>query len=175
MRKLFDPVIKGIVKHLKNLLKSRALNRVEFFFLVEGFADCVLFQEAIKKQFSSQFTILVPNNAGIAVVQGAVIFGQRPGIIASREMSATYGIEVWHLFDVSIHPIDKKEELEGVTYYNDCLSVLVKEGEVVQVEERRHFTYAPITSGPLRRSRLNFIPQVIRMQSSQQTQKLAHP
>ena len=49
MRKLFDPVIKGIVKHLKNLLKSRALNRVEFFFLVRGFADCVLFQEAIKK------------------------------------------------------------------------------------------------------------------------------
>ena len=175
MKKLFDPVIKGIVEHLKNLLKSRALERVEFFFLVGGFADSVLLQDAIKKQFSSQFTILVPNNAGIAVVQGAVMFGQRPGIIASRQMSTTYGIEIYRLFDASIHPIDKKRELEGITYCKDFLDVLVKEGEVVQVEEKRHFTYAPITSGPLRRSRLNFIPQVIRMQSSQQTQKLAHP
>ena len=147
MKKLFDPVIKGIVEHLKNLLKSRALKRVKFFFLVGGFAESVLLQEAIKKQFSSQFTILVPNNAGIAVVQGAVLFGQRPGIIASRQMSTTYGIEAWRLFDASIHPINKKEELEGVNYCKDCLSVLVKEGEVVQVEERRHFTYSPITSG----------------------------
>ena len=147
MKTLFDPVIKGIVEHLKNLLKSRALKRVKFFFLVGGFAESVLLQEAIKKQFSSQFTILVPNNAGIAVVQGAVLFGQRPGIIASRQMSTTYGIEAWRLFDGSIHPINKKEELEGVNYCKDCLSVLVKEGEVIQFEERRHFTYSPITSG----------------------------
>ena len=146
MRKLFDPVIKGIVEHLKNLLKSRALKRVEFFFLVGGFAESVLLQEAIKKQFSSQFTILVPNNAGIAVVQGAVMFGQRPGIIASRKMSTTYGIKVYSLFDASIHPINKKEDVEGVTYCKDCLDVLVREGEVVHVEEKRHFNYAPTTS-----------------------------
>lgn len=146
MKKLFDPVIKGIVEHLKNLLKSRALKRVEFFFLVGGFAESVLLQDAIKKQFSGQFTVLVPNNAGIAVVQGAVMFGQRPDIIASRLMSTTYGIEVYRLFDASIHPIDKKEELEGVTYCKDCLSVLVKKGEVVQVEERRHFIYSSVTS-----------------------------
>lgn len=122
---------------------------MEFFFLVGGFAESVLLQDAIKKQFSSQFTILVPNNAGIAVVQGAVMFGQRPVIIASRQIPTTYCIEVYRLFDASIHPIDKREELEGVTYCKDCLGVLVKEGEVVHVEERRHFTYAPITSGQM--------------------------
>ena len=147
MNKLFDPVIKGIVKHLKNLLKSRALKRVEFFFLVGGFGESVLVQDTIKKQFRSQFTILVPNNVGIAVVRGAIMFGQRPGFIASREMSTAYCIEVYRLFDASIHPIEKKGELEGVTYCKDCLGVLVKEGEVVHVEEKRHFTYAPVTSG----------------------------
>lgn len=146
MKKLFEPVINGIVEHLKNLLRSRALRGVQFVFLVGGFAESVLLQGAIKKQFRSQFTILVPNNAGIAVVQGAVMFGQRPGIIASRQMSTTYGIEVYNLFDASIHPIDKKEEVEGVTYCKDSLDALVKEGEVVQVEEKRHFTYAPLTS-----------------------------
>ena len=145
-KKLFDPVIKGIVKHLKNLLKSRALKRVEFFFLVGGFAESALPQDAIKKQFSSKFTILVPNNAGIAVVQGAVMFGQRPGIIATRQIPTTYCIEVYRLFDVSIHPIDKKEEVEGVTYCKDSLDVLLKKGEVVQVGEKKHFTYPSSTS-----------------------------
>ena len=100
MKKLFDPVIKGIVEHLRNLLKRRALRGVEFVFLVRGFAESVLLQDAIKKQFSSQFTILVPNNAGIAVVQRGVMFGQRPDIIVSRK---TYGIEVYRLFEAGIH------------------------------------------------------------------------
>lgn len=101
MKKLFDPVIKEIVEHLKNLLKSRALKRVEFFFLVGGFAESALLQGAIKKQLRSQFTILVPNNAGIAVVQGAVMFGQRPGIIASRKMSNTMVLR----FTVCLMPV----------------------------------------------------------------------
>ena len=146
MKKLFDPVIKGIVGHLKNLLKGRALKGVEFFFLVGGFAESFLLQEAIKKQFSNRFTILVPNNAGIAVVQGAVMFGQRPGIINSRIMSTTYSIKVCHHFDVNVHPIDKMEEVDGVALCRNCLDVLVKRGEIVEVEEKRHFTYAPKSS-----------------------------
>ena len=94
MKKLLDPVIKGIVEHLKNLLKSRALKRVGFFFLVRRFAESVVLQDAIQKQFNSQFTILVPNNAGIAVVQEAVVFrvkdlasllpGKCPQLMVSR-------------------------------------------------------------------------------------------
>lgn len=146
MKKLFDPVIKGIVWHLKDLLKGRALKGVEFVFLVGGFAESVLLQEAIKKQFSSRFTILIPNNAGIAVVQGAVMFGQRPGIITSRFMPTTYGIEIYRHFDASVHPIDKMEEVEGVSLCKDCLDVLVKQGEIVEAEEKRHFTYKPSTT-----------------------------
>lgn len=146
MKKLFDPVVQGIVGHLENLLKGRELKDVKLLFLVGGFAESVLLQDAVKKQFGRRFKILVPNNAGIAVVQGAVMFGQRPGIIASRFVPTTYGIEVYRRFDASVHPIEKMDEVEGVIYCKGCLDVLVKEGEIIQVEEKRHFSYAPTTS-----------------------------
>ena len=54
MKKLFKPVLDGIVKHLTNLLANRCLKDLQFFFLVGGFAQSALLQDAIKKQFSSR-------------------------------------------------------------------------------------------------------------------------
>ena len=54
MKKLFEPVLSGILKHLTNLLKSRSFQGLQFFFLVGGFAQSAILQEAIKKEFSSR-------------------------------------------------------------------------------------------------------------------------
>ena len=54
MKKLFEPVLDGIVKHLTNLLQNQCLRELQFFFLVGGFAQSVLLQSAIKEQFSSR-------------------------------------------------------------------------------------------------------------------------
>lgn len=54
MKKLFEPVLDGIVNHLKNLLQNRCLRELQFFFLVGGFAQSALLQDVIKKQFSSR-------------------------------------------------------------------------------------------------------------------------
>ena len=51
MKKLFEPVLNGIVKHLNNVLKHRALRRLQFFFLVGGFAESAILQDVIKKNF----------------------------------------------------------------------------------------------------------------------------
>ena len=54
MKKLFEPVLNGILNHLANLLQSRDFQGLQFFFLVGGFAQSVLLQEAIKRAFSSR-------------------------------------------------------------------------------------------------------------------------
>ena len=54
MKKLFRPVLDGIVNHLTNLLQNRCLKDLQFFFLVGGFAQSALLQDAIRKQFSSR-------------------------------------------------------------------------------------------------------------------------
>ena len=54
MKKLFEPVLNGILNHLTNLLQSRFFQGLQFFFLVGGFAQSLLLQEAIKKAFSGR-------------------------------------------------------------------------------------------------------------------------
>ena len=51
MKKLFEPVLNGIIKHLTQLLKDPALKELQFFFLVGGFAESFILQETIKKKF----------------------------------------------------------------------------------------------------------------------------
>ena len=54
MKRLFKPVLDGIVNHLTSLLQNPCLKKLQFFFLVGGFAQSALLQSAIKEQFSSR-------------------------------------------------------------------------------------------------------------------------
>lgn len=73
------------------------------------------------------------------------MFGQRPNMIDSRMMSTTYGFDTNRHFDSEIHPIEKREVIEGVAWCKDCFVVLVKENEIVQVGEKRNFpNYQPL-------------------------------
>lgn len=54
MRKLFQPVLNGVVNHLNNLLRYPVLQGLKFFFLVGGFAESEILQDAIKKKFSTR-------------------------------------------------------------------------------------------------------------------------
>lgn len=84
MKSLFDPVVNGIIRHMRELLSKPALKNVSCLFMVSGFAESAILQEAVKTAFSSRCKVLVPNYAGIAVVQGATIFGQKPAVVTSR-------------------------------------------------------------------------------------------
>ena len=52
MKKLFEPVLNGIVKHLNNLLKHRVFHGLQFFFLVGGFAESAILQESMRRNFN---------------------------------------------------------------------------------------------------------------------------
>lgn len=148
MKKLFEPVLNGIIKHLTQLLKDPALKELQFFFLVGGFAESFILQETIKKKFDQRCKILVPNKASIAVMQGAVMFGRKPNMVESRIMSTTYGFRTHHRFNSEVDPIEKKEVIEGDNWCKDCFVVMVKENEEVKVEETRKF----LDFSPLRAS-----------------------
>ena len=145
MRQLFEPVLDGIITHLSNLFARKELSEVKFVFLVGGFADSPLLQERIKKHFHKSFQIMVPQNASLAVVQGAVIFGQKPHVFESRIMTSTYGIRIHRLFLDGLHPDSKKEIINGIPRCKDVFFKFVKVNEVVKVGERRRFTgFAPL-------------------------------
>ena len=119
MTQLFDPVLNEITTNLSNLFSSNELSDVECVFLVGGFAESVSLQERIKGHFGSSYRILVPQYASLAIVQGAVMFGQKPDVFDSRVMTATYGIRVHKLFLDGAHPEAKKEVIGGIARCKD--------------------------------------------------------
>ena len=52
MMRLFEPVLKAMKDHLRVLLSKPQLSKVQVMLLVGGFADCLLLQKEIKKEFS---------------------------------------------------------------------------------------------------------------------------
>lgn len=146
MKSLFDPVVNGIIRHMRQLLSKPALKNVSCLFMVGGFAESVILQEAVKAAFRSKCKILVPNYAGIAVVQGATMFGQKPTFVASRVMATTYGFSGHTKFDPKEHDPEKKVVVEGIAYCKDIFAIVVKENDVVEVGETKRFTRLPVHS-----------------------------
>ena len=146
MRQLFNPVLDDIISHLSNLFAKPELSGVQFEFLVGGFADSAVLQERIKKHFGHTYRILVPQYASHAVVQGAVMFGQKPDTFGSRIMATTYGIRVHKRFLDGLHPESKKEVITGIPCCRDVFFKFVEVNEVVKVGEKRRFTgFEPLT------------------------------
>ena len=144
MMQLFQPVINGIVSHIAGLLCKPALSSLSHLFLVGGFAESAILQDEMKKAYSSRYKILTPRNAGIAVVQGATMFGKKPSIVNSRKMASTYGYRINKHFDPDKHPANKKTFYDGVAFCKDIFSVVVKEDESIKTGEKKQFSLAPL-------------------------------
>ena len=146
MKSLFDPVVNGIVSHMAELFRNPALKNVSCLFMVGGFAESKILQEAIKSAFSSRCKILIPQYAGIAVVQGATMFGNKQSIVSSRIMATTYGFGTNANFDPKIHDPSKKIIVAGVAKCTDIFQVVVKENESVEVGQIKRFVQFPLYS-----------------------------
>ena len=146
MKQLFEPVVNGIVSHMISLSWNPALKNISCLFMVGGFAESVILQNAIKRAFESRCKILIPNYASIAVVQGATMFGQKTTVVSSRIMATTYGFQTYLPFDPKVHRLDKKEIIEGKSLCKELFEVVVKENDAVKVGEKKVFIRFPVYS-----------------------------
>ena len=90
VRGFFKPVLDSICTHVARLV---AAHPVQYIFLVGGFAESQILQEAIKARFSSANRhVIVPVRPGLAVLRGAVQFGQNQDVFSTRVARFTYGI-----------------------------------------------------------------------------------
>jgi len=106
VRSWFKEPIDNTVSHIMSILSEPAMKDVGTVLLVGGFGDCQLAQEAIRKAVGSR-TVLIPAEAGIAVLQGAVQFGHQPSLVTSRCMKYTYGFAIVSAFKFSKHPLER--------------------------------------------------------------------
>jgi hypothetical protein len=86
MIKLFTPTIDSIITLMKNTLSNRSTNDLSTILMVGGFSECPLIQDAVQAAFPGK-RIIIPEDAGMSVLKGAVLFGHRPGLIIKSALN----------------------------------------------------------------------------------------
>lgn len=129
-RDMFQEPIVRLCKHIKELLDTPTLCEVGTILMVGGFSECELVQDAVIENFPKK-TIIFPFNSGLAVLNGAVLYGHAPSMIESRISHFTYGLQTTVEFDPAIHPPEKKIIVNGVEKAKDVFRICVEKGQEV--------------------------------------------
>ena len=138
-----------IVAHVKELSEKEELSNGSIIVLVGGYAESKLLQDFVRTSFSPK-TVIVPNQPGLAVLKGAVIFGHDPSVIAERVCRFTYGIKTDSCFDEKRHTLESQyTDEDGILRAKDCFKLHCKIGQNVKtnVFQESH-PYLPVKIDP---------------------------
>ncbi|OWF53934.1 heat shock 70 kDa protein 12B-like [Mizuhopecten yessoensis] len=106
---LFARSLGDITDHLQQVVNHASVQDLSAILMVGGYSECSLLQDAVKERFP-HLKVIVPREAGLAVLKGAVITGHCPNIITERISRYTYGVACRTLFNKRVH----KEEYKVV-------------------------------------------------------------
>ncbi|XP_052218390.1 heat shock 70 kDa protein 12A-like [Dreissena polymorpha] len=129
-----DPVSK-MMNHISSVLKEERMKDVGLIVKVGGFAESPYVQQMIRKELPGKH-LLIPGEAGLAVLKGAVMFGHKPDIISSRVIDYTYGRPVVEPYDENKHPADKKINNNGYWEVDHAFLIFVRANEDVPVDSK---------------------------------------
>ena len=142
--KMIEQVAKSISSHTSFLMKQTENENLDFIVMVGGFSNSPIVVKEIRDLVST-LPVIVPENAELSVVQGAVIFGWKPDIFKSRKSKRTYGISMVSTFRENVDP-------ERLMFYDDdkvkkCKNLfdkLVSVNEDIETDETVTRTYYPV-------------------------------
>lgn len=145
-KKLFENAAENIVQHVRKLFKEQDLEGTNTILMVGGFSESALLQDRIRKAFPSPaYRVIIPSEAGLAVLKGAVLFGHNPTTIASRIAKYTYGVSTTREFDPATDPSDKKKRYGNMYRCVDVFSRHVQKGQTLVVDEAQtERKYTPV-------------------------------
>ncbi|XP_021375611.1 heat shock 70 kDa protein 12A-like [Mizuhopecten yessoensis] len=138
-KNFFRPSTDDIVTHIQSILSE--VSHVDLILLVGGFSTSGYVSRVIMDAFPDK-RVVVPLQAEVAVMYGAVLCGFEPLVISSRVCRHTYGIDVFEDFREGYHQSRYKEMIDGSPCCVNVFSVLVKEGEAIGTSETRKRTYS---------------------------------
>ncbi|XP_062582246.1 heat shock 70 kDa protein 12B-like [Saccostrea cucullata] len=126
---LFSNSVDQIVEHLKNLTQIPAVKKAKYILMVGGYSESPILRDAVIATFKNK-KVIVPNEAGLSVLKGAVIFGHQPSTIRYRVSKYTYGINSLIDFDENEH--DWSRRIETSTGDVLCRGIFSKHVEINQ-------------------------------------------
>jgi molecular chaperone DnaK (HSP70) len=114
MKSVFYGTIEKIKVLVQEMFSEISPLQVPFILLVGGLAECKMIHASLKQAFPTK-KFIVPEEPGISVLKGAVLFGHVPDFIACRVMRYSYGTDSYVDFDPDEHDIWRKEIIKGKT------------------------------------------------------------
>ncbi|XP_072883938.1 heat shock 70 kDa protein 12A isoform X2 [Hemitrygon akajei] len=143
MNALFKPTVDQIVQHLLNLFQKPEVAGLKFLFLVGGFAESPLLQQAIQSNLASKCRVIIPHDVGLTILKGAVLFGLDPTIIKVRRSPLTYGVGVLNRFVDGKHPTEKLLVKDGTRWCTDVFDKFITADQSVALGETVKRSYTP--------------------------------
>lgn len=144
MMSLFEPVVSAIVHHVQDLLQLPELFSIAYVFLVGGFAESAVLQEAVRNAFrGSSVRVIIPQDVSLTILKGAVMFGHDPTMVHVRRSGLTYGVGCLNKFIPGKHPPEKRVVKDGVEWCTGIFDAFVFCDQAVSLGHKITRTYSP--------------------------------
>ncbi|NXS10547.1 HS12A protein, partial [Neodrepanis coruscans] len=143
MNALFKPTIDQIIEHLSEVFDKPEVTNVKFLFLVGGFAESPLLQQAVQSAFGARCRVIIPQDVGLTILKGAVLFGLDPAVIKVRRSPLTYGVGVLNRFVEGKHPPEKLLVKDGTRWCTDVFDKFISADQSVALGETVTRSYTP--------------------------------
>ena len=138
IRTLFNEAVDEIMGYVEWALREDQNKGVPIncMLLVGGFADSNLVVKSIRDGLKEKgIPVVRPLDTELAVLNGAVLFGQNEEIITSRIMRFTYGIAMVMEFNPKMHKEEHKFQMNGKDLSNNVFRKHVTKGQSVKLGE----------------------------------------
>ncbi|XP_034041119.1 heat shock 70 kDa protein 12A isoform X2 [Thalassophryne amazonica] len=143
MNALFKPTVDHIIQHLTELFEKPEVSNIKFLFLVGGFAESPLLQQAVQNMLQGCSRIIIPHDVGLTILKGAVLFGLDPSVIKVRRSPLTYGVGVLNRFVEGKHPPEKLLVKDGTRWCTDVFDTFIASDQSVALGEMVKRSYTP--------------------------------
>ena len=136
-------ISKDIMNHVDDLLNNLNGN-ISFIIMVGGFSNSPILQDDVSSV--RDIDVIVPEEAELSVVKGAVLFGWNPHIVTARRSKYSYGTRVCVSFNSDDHEEERKETTGTGKSYCEVLDKFMEEMQEVKVGDIVKRVYRPISS-----------------------------
>ncbi|KAJ8315857.1 hypothetical protein KUTeg_008007 [Tegillarca granosa] len=128
----FEESILCILSHIQKLLQKPELSDVTIILLVGGYSESPIIKTRIINTYPN-LRVVHPDDSGLAILKGAVLFGHEPQAISSRICKYTYGIAMTLPFKEGVHPEEKRRIVGDIQVCDDIFDIHVRIGQKMQI------------------------------------------
>ena len=130
---MLEEVCDDVRKVVSNVLQLQCVKDIDCIIMVGGFSNVDILKKKIET-LRRGLPVMVPEEAELAVLKGAVLYGWYPAYITSRRSKKTYGANIRQKMDAEKYD-DKYKVLgaNGVAYCNYSFDTMVTVNQEIDI------------------------------------------